>query len=91
MKIAAGSTRQSAERPCRYVKDELSYDRYHEKAGRIYRADFKGTVFGQDFDMTEVGGPFGPTVLADFPEVEQQVRLRGRGSFLMNSLTGFPG
>ena len=66
-----------------YVKDELSYDRYHEKADRIYRVDFKGTVFGQDFDMPEVGDPLGPTVLRDFPEVEQQARLRRRGSFLV--------
>ncbi|MCO6479109.1 MAG: ABC transporter permease [Phaeodactylibacter sp.] len=66
-----------------YVKDELSYDRYHEKADRIYRVDFKGTVFGQDFDMTEVGDPLGPTVLNEFPEVQQQVRLRSRGSFLV--------
>jgi len=66
-----------------YVKDELSYDRYHEKADRIYRADFRGVIFGQDFDIGEVGDPFGPTVLEDFPEVEQQVRLRSRGSFLV--------
>ena len=66
-----------------YVKDELSYDRYHEKADRVYRVDFEGTVFGQEFELPEVGDPFGPTVLADFPEVEQQVRLRDRGSFLV--------
>ncbi len=65
-----------------YVKDELSYDRYHEKAGRIYRVGFQGHIFGQDFDLAEVGDPFGPTVLASFPEVEQQARLRGWGSFL---------
>ncbi|MCB0551067.1 MAG: ABC transporter permease [Phaeodactylibacter sp.] len=66
-----------------YIKDELSYDQYHDKAGRIYRVDFEGTVFGQEFELSEVGDPFGPTVLAEFPEVEQQVRLRDRGTFLV--------
>ncbi|MCB0567604.1 MAG: ABC transporter permease [Phaeodactylibacter sp.] len=66
-----------------YVKDELSYDRYHEKADRIYRADFKGHIFGQEFDLTEVGDPFGPTVLESYPEVVQQARLRDHGSYLV--------
>ncbi|MCB9036615.1 MAG: ABC transporter permease [Lewinellaceae bacterium] len=66
-----------------YVKDELSYDRYHEKADRTYRVDFKGNIFGQDFDLPEVGDPFGPTVLESYPEVVQQVRLRDLGSYLV--------
>ncbi len=67
-----------------YVKDELSYDRYHEKADRVYRLHSQANIFEQDLKMPQVGAPFGPYMVEQYPEVLQQVRFRERGSFLVN-------
>jgi len=61
-----------------YVTDELSYDSYHEKADRIVRLtnvlDFNGA---SNTALTNL--PSGPTILDEFPEVENFVRFRGTG------------
>ncbi len=49
-----------------FVRDELSYDRYHENAERIVRLVE---------ERARVGAPFAPVMQAEFPEVEQAVRL----------------
>lgn len=59
-----------------YISDELSYDRMHSKADRIYRIN----EFMIDEDAGERSSslpfPVGPTLRADFPSmVESQVRL----------------
>ena len=64
-----------------FIRDELSYDQYHEKADRIYRVNFDGHAFEQDLNFAVVGAPFGPTVLEAYPEVEQQCRFRSYGSY----------
>lgn len=63
-----------------FVQDELSYDRYHEKADRIYRLvdslDASGE-FGRYYALSSA--PFAPMLKKDFPEVEDAVRfLLGR-------------
>lgn len=64
-----------------FIRDELSYDQYHEKADRIYRVNFDGHAFDQDLNFAVVGAPLGPTVLEAYPEVEQQCRFRSYGSY----------
>ena len=64
-----------------FVKDELSYDQYHAKADRTYRVNFDGYAFEQDLNFAVVGAPLGPTVLEEFPEIEQQCRFRERGDY----------
>lgn len=64
-----------------YVRDELSYDRYHEKADRTYRVNFEGYAFQQDLNFAVVGAQLGPVILEDYPEVEQQCRFRQRGAY----------
>ena len=58
-----------------WVKDELSYDTYHEKAGRIYRV----SVLGQSSGVSErvAIAPFvsAPAFAAEIPEVEAYARL----------------
>lgn len=66
-----------------YVKDELSYDRYHEQAEQIYRIHFFGKIFEQDVNIPQVGDPWGPMLVEDYPEVAGQVRLRERGFVLI--------
>ena len=50
-----------------YVRYELSYDRYHEKADRIYRVTLN--------DSARSPRELGPMLQADFPEIQHFVRM----------------
>ena len=60
-----------------YVKDELSYDRHHANADRIYRVS--RTFLSKDGTVSlrlgHVAPPFGPLIREDFREIEQVVRM----------------
>ena len=58
-----------------FVRGELSYDRFHEKADRIYRLNFVRTQ-PELSKMAAVGPPTGPAMKAEFPEIENYVRFR---------------
>lgn len=62
-----------------YITDELSYDRYHEKADRIYRvgAAIKEPERADKVAVTQF--PLGPTLKKEFPEVEHAVRFVRNG------------
>jgi putative ABC transport system permease protein len=59
-----------------YVQDELSYDRYHEKANQIYRIINAGLIRGNQIEMPLVSGPWGPAMVEEFPEVLKAVRIK---------------
>ena len=50
-----------------YVRYELSYDRYHEKADRIYRVTLN--------DSARSPRELGPILQADFPEIQEFARM----------------
>lgn len=58
-----------------YVWDELSYDRFHEKADRIFRVDSDIKFGGTDMKIAVSSDPMGPTLKRDYPEVEQYARI----------------
>jgi putative ABC transport system permease protein len=60
-----------------YVVDELTYDRFHEKADRIYRINVDATFGGTEQSLTQVGDPMGATLKKDYPQVEEFVRFYG--------------
>ncbi|GAB4027655.1 ABC transporter permease [Spirosoma gilvum] len=66
-----------------YVLDELSYDRYNEKADRIYRIHSDIKFGGNDMRFAVSPDPVGPTLKKDYPQVEQYVRLHQRGTWLV--------
>jgi putative ABC transport system permease protein len=70
-----------------YVIDELRYDKYNEKADRIYRVDGDIQFGGNHFILAVAADPMGPTLKKDFPQVEQYVRFRGYGGFLVKKGT----
>ncbi|MBC9928860.1 ABC transporter permease [Chitinophaga qingshengii] len=62
-----------------FVIDELSYDRFNEKADRIYRVNADFQVNGNAFRERYTPAQMGATMLKDFPGIENYVRLRGFG------------
>src|ERR1700744_1498807 len=66
-----------------YVMDELSYDRYNEKADRIYRVDGEIKFGGNHFILAVAPAPTGPAMLKDYPEIEKETRFRNYGGFLV--------
>jgi putative ABC transport system permease protein len=58
-----------------WVRDELSYDRYHEKAGRIYRLASSEEIGGIVSPMALVPYPAAPAFAFEIPEIEAYVRL----------------
>ena len=67
-----------------FVLDELSYDRFHEKADRIVRVFFRGTMQGGKMNESHVMPPVAQTLKADYPEVQEATRLRMGGSPFIN-------
>jgi putative ABC transport system permease protein len=63
-----------------FVKDELSFDRYHEKAEQIYRVIMKGKLNGESFGFPLGAAPMAQTLRKDYPEVLEATRLRKNGS-----------
>ncbi|HMO61783.1 MAG TPA: ABC transporter permease [Ferruginibacter sp.] len=58
-----------------YVTDELSYDKHHSKADRIYRIDAYIQEPEKNMQWAFTQYPLGPTIKKDFPEVEESVRF----------------
>ena len=65
-----------------YVSDEVSYDRYHEKANRIYRVSTTIKEPDDQFTWIVAQIPFGTQVAHDYPEVESVVRFIPMGRAL---------
>ncbi len=68
-----------------YVINELSYDRFHEKTDRIYKAWVSGMMPTGEVHDANTAGPMAAALIADYPEVEQVVRIRQHGGFLVGN------
>jgi putative ABC transport system permease protein len=58
-----------------WVDDELSYDSFHTKSDRIYRLCSRITRNGTTLDQAQTPALLPVTLMQDFPEVEQAVKL----------------
>lgn len=58
-----------------YVVDELSYDRFNEKASRIYRIHTEARMGGRSMLMPETPDPMGALLKKDYPQVEEYTRV----------------
>ena len=63
-----------------FVNNELSYDKYNEKADQMYTVFFQGNVQGEKMNEASVMPPVAQTLKKDFPEVEAATRLRNYGT-----------
>jgi len=58
-----------------YVEDEMSYDRFHEKAHQIYRIGEIGNLGDRKFKEATAPAPLADALLDEFPEVLQATRI----------------
>lgn len=58
-----------------WVRDEISYDRFHEKASRTYRISTRIKLGDTLIDQTQTPGILPATLKNDYPEIEQTVRF----------------
>ena len=66
-----------------YIRDELSYDRFHDKADRIYRVTAEQRLVDQVVRNADVLIPTAKFIREDFPEVEDMVRFVPPGNAWM--------
>ena len=59
-----------------YISDEMEYDKFHEKADRIYRVNRLYNSNDIDEDAATCSFPLGPAMQMDYPDmIESMVRL----------------
>jgi putative ABC transport system permease protein len=59
-----------------YLQNELTYDRYHEKADRIYRIGINVISTGQPAEFALSSWAIGKLLKDEYPEIEDFVRVR---------------
>jgi putative ABC transport system permease protein len=58
-----------------FVADELSYDKFHANADRIYQVGLHGKIGDQDIRTANTCPPMAASLVADIPEVEAATRV----------------
>ena len=58
-----------------FIIHQVSYDQYNVKKDRIYRLTLDGKIGEQEVNASYTASVIGPTMAADFPEVENYCRL----------------
>src|SRR5687768_14778561 len=58
-----------------YVLDELSFDRHHKKADRIYRISSEIKFGGSELNLPVTSDIMGEVLKSDYPQVEQYTRI----------------
>jgi putative ABC transport system permease protein len=64
-----------------YIQDELSYDRFHPDAERIYRIGYKGSLEGKKFNSAQTGTLLAEALHHDIPEIESTLRMASWATF----------
>lgn len=62
-----------------FVLNEASFDRYNAKKDRIFRTILNGKIGGQEITIATSAAVMGPTMLREFPEIEDFLRMTGWG------------
>ncbi|WP_343700305.1 FtsX-like permease family protein [Chitinophaga sp.] len=68
-----------------YVFDELSYESWNPLADRTYRINSDIRYGGSDMTLATSSPPMGAAIVRDYPAVEQFVRLRKTGNWVVKS------
>ena len=59
-----------------YVRNEISFDEYHEKADRIYRIEYSGRFGENEINNVRTPADWAPALKNDYPAIENFVRLK---------------
>lgn len=62
-----------------FVINEFSYEKFNSKRDRVYRLVLNGKLGGQEVTVAYSAAVIGPTMLKEFPEVEDFLRLNSIG------------
>jgi len=62
-----------------FVINEASYDKFNTKKDRIVRLILNGKIGGQELTAAYTSSVMGSTMAREFPEVEDFLRMNGRG------------
>ncbi|MCB9219972.1 MAG: ABC transporter permease [Ignavibacteriales bacterium] len=63
-----------------FIQHEMSYDNYHKNADQIFRVAASYKLADQNYELTSTPAPLAKILLDEFPEVENAVRFRQKGS-----------
>lgn len=66
-----------------FIKDEVSYDKYHSRYERIYRLESDFTIADKNDKFAATAVPLAPTLKVEYPEIEQSVRFSQIGNSLV--------
>jgi len=66
-----------------YVINEMTYDRFHAKSDQIYRVWISGSMPATEMRHAVSSAPMAEALLNDYPEVEQSVRIRQAGGWIV--------
>ena len=61
-----------------FIENEISYDTFHEKAGRIYRARMHAKLAESEFNLANSPAVLAETLVNEFPEVEAAFRINNK-------------
>ena len=64
-----------------YIYDELSYDKFHPHAERIYRVGFKGVLEGKKFNSAQTGTLVAEGLQSEIAEIESTLRMASWETF----------
>lgn len=66
-----------------YVINEITYDRFHENAERIYRIGVKGKMLGNDLNQAVTAAPMYQVLADEYPGIECVTRVAKFGGWLV--------
>jgi putative ABC transport system permease protein len=66
-----------------FVINEASYDKFNTKKDRIFRLVLNGKIKGQELTVSSTSAVIGPTMLKEFPEIEDFMRMTGAGPTIL--------
>jgi putative ABC transport system permease protein len=73
-----------------FVRHELSYDTFHEKADRMYRIKYDINLGGNELQVVRTPPPVAPVLPGFFPEMEKVARLYLRNASVRAIRPGQP-
>ncbi|UCG27513.1 MAG: ABC transporter permease [Bacteroidales bacterium] len=66
-----------------YVINEITYDRFHEDAERIYRIGVRGKMLGNELNQAVTAAPMYQVLATEYPEIEHVTRIAKFGGWLV--------